>query len=389
MKENQMPKPKKNESKGDFLGRCTRELIDKEGRESDQAYAMCNGAWDDAKGTRNSLSLTAPFTLRNRDGAADDSAAKEFMITAYTGQVIDLGFFGKFVFDVKGMKAKEKFPVLREHMRDRVVGIGNRTWKDEKNFYMGGQFAENTADGKEVRDLAEQGFPWQASVGIRPEKVRTLKDEKESVKVNGMEITGPAEIWMESRIGEVSFVALGADDQTAAIVLSDKSVPVEIIRETIKQEENVMAEITLESLQKDAPDLLKHIQEAATKDGVAMERARVAAILEAGADHTVTVKAITEGVSADGAFKMFYLAEKEKKTAAIGEMEASAPKSVGTTRPKDPVELKDPNKELMDKAIAMAKEKKISVAKAMKLIQAENPALVDAVMPKFHVVVNQ
>lgn len=149
-----------------------------------------------------------------------------------------------------------------------------------------------------------------------------------------------------------------------------------------------MAEFTLESLQKDAPDLLKHIQEAAVKEGVAMERARVAAILEAGADQAVTVKAITEGVSADGAFKMFYLAEKEKKTAALKEMQTSAPPSVGTIAPKDPDPKKDPNKELMDKAIAMAKEKKISVARAMKLIQAENPALVDSVMPKFHVVVN-
>lgn len=383
-----MPKPKKNESKQDYLKRCTADLIDREGREAEEAFAVCNAFWDDAKGTRNSLSLTAPFMLKKKDDDEDKESSKEFMITAYTGQVIDLGWFGKFVFDVKGMKAKEKFPVLREHIREKVVGIASRTWKDEKNFYIGGEFVDTTADGKEVLDLASRGFPWQASVGIWPKKIRSLKDEKESAKVNGQEITGPAEIWLESSVGEVSFVALGADDQTAAIVLSDKSVPVEIIGATIKQEENVMAEITLELLQKDAPDLLKQIQEAARKEGVDAERARVAAILEAGADQGVTVKAITDGVSADGAFKMFYLAEKEKKAAALKELETSAPPSVGTTPPKDPVKQKDKTMELMDRAKALALEKKISVAKALKLIQAEDPGLVDAVMPKFHVVAN-
>jgi len=290
---------------------------------------------------------------------------------------------------VKGMTAKEKFPVLREHMRDKVVGIGSKTWRDKTNFYIGGEFAENTADGKEVLDLAEQGFPWQASVGIWPKKIRELKDEKESASVNGQEITGPAEIWLESSVGEVSFVALGADDQTAAIVLSDKSVPVEIIRGTIKQEENVMAEITLELLQKDAPDLLKQIQEAARTEGVNAERARVAAILEAKADQAVTQKAIVDGVTADGAFKMFYLAEKEKKATALKEMETSAASSVGRTAPKDPEPKKDPNQELMGKAVALAKEKKISVAKAMKLIEAENRDLVSAALPKMHLIVNE
>lgn len=381
-----MPKPKKNESKQDFLGRCTRELIDKEGRESDQAYAMCNSFWDETKGTRNTLSLTAPFQLEKKE-PGNESAEKGFMITAYTGQVIDLGWFGKFVFDVKGMKAKEKFPVLREHMRDRVVGIASRTWKDEHNFFIGGEFVSSTNDGKEVLDLAEKGFPWQASVGIWPEKIRSLKDEKETAKVNGVEITGPAEIWLESRVGEVSFVSLGADDQTAAIVLSDQSVPVEIIGETLNKEEKIM-EITLEMLSKDAPELLRQIQEAGRKEGLDAERARVVAILEADADPAVTRKAITDGVSADGAFKLFYQAEKEKKAAALRELETSAPPPVGATPPAVPPPAQDPKKELMLKAKKMALEKRITVAEAMKQIQAESPELVDAGLPKMHVVMN-
>lgn len=149
-----------------------------------------------------------------------------------------------------------------------------------------------------------------------------------------------------------------------------------------------MGEITLELLAKDAPDLLRQIQEAARTEGVTAERARVAAILEAGADQAVTQKAIVDGVTADGAFKMFYLAEKEKKATALREMETSAPAAVGTTPPKEPEKPKDPNKELMGKAVALAKEKKISVVQAMKLLEAEDKDLVSAVLPKMHLIVN-
>lgn len=389
-----MPKPKKNESKQDFLGRCTRELIDKEGKEADEAYAVCNAYWDETKGTRNSLSLTAPFVLKKGESETDEGEIKSFMITAYTGNVIDLGWWGKFVFDVKGMKAKEKFPVLREHVRERIVGIANRTWKDDKNFYIGGDFSDATPDGSEVLDLAKEGFPWQASVGIWPKKIRSLKDEKESATVNGMEIIGPAEIWIESSVGEVSFVALGADDQTAAIVLSDKSVPVEIIEQPITKE---VKKMTLEELKTKYPELIADIQDESRKlgfqdgrkEGEAAERARVAAILEADADPAVTKKAIMEGVSADGAFKLFYKAEKEKRATALKELETSAPEPMGATPPKEPPPANDPKKELMEKAKKLAKEKRISVAQALKELQAENPELMAASLPTMHLVVNE
>ncbi len=58
-----MPKPKKGESKQDYLGRCTQALIEKEGKEPDQAFATCNAYWDDSKSQRSAMNLTAPLVL--------------------------------------------------------------------------------------------------------------------------------------------------------------------------------------------------------------------------------------------------------------------------------------------------------------------------------------
>jgi hypothetical protein len=271
-------KPNSNESKQDFLRRCTNKAIS-EGKGAEEAYSKCSRFWDEAKGTYSALTLAAPFQLLKKSGGQ----TRAFMITAYTGAVIDLGWSGKFVFDVTGMKSKEKFPVLREHKRDRVVGIGTRSWNDGRNFFMRGDFA-STRDGREVLDLAEQGFPWQASVGIWPKKIKRLENDKESAKVNGMEIKGPAEIWLKSMVGEVSFVAIGADDQSAAVVLHktntgvhqmiehEKSADATMILAARKlvDEEGISFAAALKRIWKERPELhkkwLDEINEACLRD---------------------------------------------------------------------------------------------------------------------------
>jgi len=205
-----MPTPNRNESKQDFLNRCTRELGSDE-----SAFAECNASWDRHRMDRPTgpVNLSAPLEIER-----DDGGKREFFITAYTGAPVDT-FFGSIVFDSSGMETKEKFPVLREHERDRIVGYAERAWNEGGNIYVKGRMASGTRDAAEVAGLADDGFPWQASVGIWPLEVEMLG--KGSVaEVNGMGVEGPVEIWRRSSVGEVSFVALGADDRTAAVVLS-------------------------------------------------------------------------------------------------------------------------------------------------------------------------
>jgi len=230
-----MPTPRKNEAKQDYLKRCTEALIQKENRSPEQAYKLCNVNWDNAKGQKSALSFTAPIELT----ASEEGGQRgRFLITAYTGKVVQR-FWSKLVIVVKGIQANGKMPILREHFRDRVVGWSVKSWADG-NFYIMGEFSESAKDGQEVRALAEEGFPWQASIGVWPVKVKVLDSEKEEESVNGLKVTGPAEIWLESEVREVSFVAIGADSDTAAIAKTeseDRKVPGEIITNSAKEEE--------------------------------------------------------------------------------------------------------------------------------------------------------
>jgi hypothetical protein len=78
-----------------------------------------------------------------------------------------------------------------------------------------GLFSTATEDGAEVGKLLEEGFPWQASVGIFEGSTEFVR-EGEETEVNGHKLKGPGTIFRKSTLREVSFVALGADRQTSA-----------------------------------------------------------------------------------------------------------------------------------------------------------------------------
>lgn len=394
-----MPTPKKNESKQDYLKRCTSDLVGSEGRSTEQAYAVCNRYWDDAKGKRATLSLTAPLELGKAEGA-QDGEKPGFLITAYTGSPIDQ-FWGKLYIDVAGIETKEKIPILREHYRDRVVGYSTKQWKEDNNLFVAGEFSSATRDGKEVLALAEEGYPWQASVSVRPQKVKVLESNKETAEVNGQEVTGPGEVWMKSKVGEVSFVSLGADDNTAAIVMSDDKVSVELETSTtgtgwnyyftkedepmnLKELKEQYAELYQEIFDegKDSVGLDEAVAKAKA-EGIEEERKRVTEILDAEADTEATLKAIKEGVAAESAFKLFYEAEKEKRAKGLEELKAQAPENIGTEQPKEPEKKDDrPAEEILsEKAIELAEKEGIDLATAQIRVIEANPELAKNLFP--------
>jgi len=396
-----MPTPKRNESKQDFLSRCTKEVINKEGRKSDQAYAMCNAYWDEARaGKRNTLTLSAPVELK-----AEGDGPATFMITAYTGRPVDT-WFGRLVFDLKGMKTRETMPVLREHMRDRIVGYGNKAWADKQNFYVSGKLSNSTPDATEIASLAGEGFPWQASVGIWPLTIKVLDSEKETETVNGQEIRGPAEIWQESLVGEVSFCALGADGDTAAIVLSDQGaeVPVIIIGSNHNNEEDQIMEFTLETLKKEAPELLAKIQEDARKEvdvqaavGQALEaeRARIKDIRESAFDgqEGLADRLIFEGVGTDEARKQLIADQKKRTEGELRKLSGSDPGDLGanpdTTNgdggtqngKRTAKDRGDAGNQLDALAKELMEEKEISYEVAFNRVCKQEPELFKAYMP--------
>lgn len=212
-------KKKKGESKQSYLRRCV--AAQRAAGASDvKAMSTCAGNWkaEMADADNDATRLTGgPITVQLAEGDAGTDAAARFAILAYTGKIVDWGWW-RFIIDLKGIEAKPAFPALREHARDRVVGTCTEWKVDANGMHVLGDFSRATPDAAEVLALCQEGFPMQASVGIRGLAIDYV-EKGQTRKVNGITVDGPCEIWTKSVVQEVSFVSLGADDDTAAIVM--------------------------------------------------------------------------------------------------------------------------------------------------------------------------
>jgi len=211
---------------------------------------------EDAKCTQ--LSLSAPVTFLGKNEKKNN-----FLIEAYTGEVVER-WWGWLAIDLEGIKARQKIPVLMNHQANQIVGHSTNTYTED-SFFVSGKFSAVTDFAKEVKALAEEGFPWQASIGVRPLKILSLEKDTEQ-NVNGQTLAGPAEIWLESEVFETSFVPLGADDNTSVATFTKfEETPQGVNINT--HNEDIFMEITLEKLEKDAPALLAEIKKAANAEG--------------------------------------------------------------------------------------------------------------------------
>ena len=302
------------------------------------------------------LSLSAPVQL-----AKEAEKKGEFEIDAYTGAVVDR-WWGKLAIELTGIQAGQQMPVFLGHDQSKIVGWTNKSWLDNA-FKVSGKFSQATDAAKEAAALADEGFPWQASIGVIPKKIMELEREASHV-VNGMLITGPAEIWLESEVFETSFVPLGADGNTSIATFSkfeEKAPPG--ANHNHKEEKSM--EFTRENLEKEAPELLKSIQaEAETKGhaqgltqgkadgmkeglaaGATAERERIQAVMEQsmpGHEGLVQKLAFDGKTTGPEAAVQILAAEKTIRKTAAAHLAADAIDPVppatppATDPPKDP-----------------------------------------------------
>lgn len=234
----------------------------------------------------NQVTLSAPVVLRQTP--AGEVKTGEFDITAYTGAVVDR-WWGRLAIAVDGITAKAKMPIFREHAREVVVGYSLSNRIEDDAFHVYGKFSTVTDAAKEVQALAGEGFPWQASIGVRPLKILALEDGATET-VNGQDLAGPAEIWLESEVFETSFVALGADDNTQVACFSqvhDTPAPA-----GNKQRKEQDMEITLSLLESKAPELLAQIRKDAADD--AFKQGEEAGRTAGAADELARIKSVSD-----------------------------------------------------------------------------------------------
>lgn len=165
------------------------------------------------------LYITTDASLQ-LEAAQSDNALKRFDIVAYTGGAMNLNQQHPVVVDLAGMTVPtETRPVFLQHDHARIVGHTEKIKKSNKQLTVSGVVSGVSEAVSEVLALAANGFPWQASIGASIEKME-LVERGVKAKVNGQTLHGPVYVARKTTLNEVSFVPLGADDNTRAMVAS-------------------------------------------------------------------------------------------------------------------------------------------------------------------------
>ena len=293
------------------------------------------------------LSWEAPVQLKKSNKS---DVGNGFLIEAFTGEVIPR-WWGTLAIDIQGIQARKSIPVLMNHSSGQIVGHSTDTYK-EGSFYVEGQFSGVTEEAKKVKGLADEGFPWQASIGVRALKVLSL-EKNASMVVNGISVDGPADVWIESEVFETSFVPLGADSNTSIARFSrfkEKAAPEgdsspDNSMENNSHEEEYFMEFTIENLKVKAPELLEKIKADAAdearkealkeglKQGAEIERKRIQEVMAQdmpGHDALIQKLAFDGKTTGPEAAVQILAAERQIRTVAQENLEADAIAPVNT-----------------------------------------------------------
>lgn len=157
--------------------------------------------------------------LRQMSLSGDSVDSKgEFKGVAYSGAPIkEHGFISNLIIDTSSLKvAKEKTPILKDHMTTQVAGYGKVTIGNE--VLVEGKLSQKTQFGKEIIDLSTDGIDWEMSLGVYGGTLREFENET----INGIELSHGT-VLENGTIREVSFVILGADQNTSAEVFEVKT----------------------------------------------------------------------------------------------------------------------------------------------------------------------
>ena len=179
------------------------------------------------------IEAEGPTDFRFLEAAANEHAGdslenglRRFSMTAYTGgKLLLAGFAFPVIVDLSGLKVSAKSrPILRDHDASRIVGHTESIEVNAGSIKLAGVISGANEHAREVTASGDNGFPWQSSIGAIAQRI-VFVDQGESVEVNGRRFSGPLYVARQSALREVSFVALGADDQTIAQLIARHSPP--------------------------------------------------------------------------------------------------------------------------------------------------------------------
>ncbi|MCO6438963.1 MAG: HK97 family phage prohead protease [Phycisphaerae bacterium] len=159
---------------------------------------------------------TNAITLQAGDA---EVKGKQFRGIAYSGAPVRYGS-RNVIIDLAGLEVPTRtIAVLRDHDPGQIVGQATRFDKTAGRLNIEGTITLETPAGREVSAVGLDGFNWNMSIGFAIAEVRELS-EGATATINGRTIQGPALIFSKTKLLEVSFVPVGADQQTTAEVFT-------------------------------------------------------------------------------------------------------------------------------------------------------------------------
>lgn len=173
----------------------------------------------------------APIRLKGRvtiratsPGDPANLPGKSVSIVAYTGEPLAVtGYDLPVIVDLATAVYPPTVPLLYDHSPavEDVVGRADRISNDGATLTASGRVWGHNERSRSVIEASAVGHSWQASIGANPASL-TRVEMGSVVSVNGRDYSGPALVAHGTVIREISFVVLGADQNTSAILARAK-----------------------------------------------------------------------------------------------------------------------------------------------------------------------
>ena len=162
--------------------------------------------------TANDKLVTFSASVKAGAAPSKSGAVRTFSGVAYGGGIVtDHPSLGPVAFDIGSMKFETPAPLLYDH--DQPIGVITRASLASSVVIDGSVFADLEGKAADIAAMADRGLPWQLSVGIWRARDDFIAPGKSAV-LNGKQMQGPLTVFRNSRVREVSIVALGADGTT-------------------------------------------------------------------------------------------------------------------------------------------------------------------------------
>gem|GEM_PF-151097 len=148
------------------------------------------------------------------EGEGEAKKLRRFNLNAYNGGAMKANLYWPVVVDLAGMTVpSQRIPILKDHDSTQIVGHTDKIELTSRTVKMSGTVSGVGLAAQEILATSENGFPWGTSLGASIEQLEFV-DRGNSVKVNGMNFSGPVYVVRKSTLRETSFTAVAADAST-------------------------------------------------------------------------------------------------------------------------------------------------------------------------------